>query len=83
MRLEREFHWNSNASTKSYLLTSEKEKAVTFIFLAHMNLDDGADGCLKVVSLWFRSVENLYRVCTPGNSQERTVVEVHLELPSI
>lgn len=68
---------------KSYLLTCEEEKAVTFIFLTHVNLDDGADRRLKVVSLWFRSIENLHRVRPSGDSQQRTVVEVNLELAGI
>lgn len=48
-----------------------------------MNLDDGADGCLEVVSLGLRGVEDLHGVCAPRNSQQGAVVEVHLELPSI
>lgn len=69
--------------SETYLLASEEEEAVTFIFLTHMNLDDSADGCLEVVSLRLGGVEDLHRVCTPRDGQQGTVVEVHLELPSI
>lgn len=68
---------------ESYLLTSEEHQAVAFVLLAHVNLDDGANGRLKVVSLWFGGVEDLHRVCSTGNGQQGAAVEVNLELACI
>lgn len=64
-------------------MTSEKKQAVAFILLAHVNLDDGANGCLQVVSLWFRGVEDLHRVGSAGNGQQGAAVEVNLELACV
>lgn len=48
-----------------------------------MDLDHSADGRLQVVPLRFRRVENLNRVCAPGDGQQWAAVKVHLELTGV
>ena len=49
--------------TEPHLLSREEEQHVSFHLLAQVDLDDGPDGGLKVVSLRLRCEEDLHRVC--------------------
>lgn len=66
-----------------YLLSCEEEQDVPLASLAHVDLDDGADGRLQVVPLWLRRVEDLHGVRASGDGQQRTLVEIHLELAGV
>lgn len=66
-----------------YLLSCEEEQDVALVALTHVDLDDGADGCLQVVPLRLRRVEDLHWMRASGDGQQRTLVEIHLELAGV
>mmetsp|Transcript_79232 Transcript_79232/g.210411 ORF Transcript_79232/g.210411 Transcript_79232/m.210411 type:complete len:458 (+) Transcript_79232:652-2025(+) len=61
------------------LLAGEEEQHVP-LGLGVVNLHHCPDGCLKVIPLWLRGVENLDRVRAAGDVQQRGVVKVQLHL---
>lgn len=64
-------------------MSGEEQQNVSFITLAHVDLDHGAYGRLQVVPLRLGRVEDLHGVRAARDGEERAAVEVHLELPGV
>jgi len=66
-------------NSQTDLLSCKKKQNISLRFLTHVDLHNCTYSSFQIVSLGFRRVKDFYRMCTTGNTHQRSIVKVLLQ----